>query len=111
MKNVMAKAWEIARVAKIRFGGNVKEYFAESLKEAWRQVKTESKKITKKAEIVFLATIEKFTNLIAKVENAVKKYIISDTVTGDYEEFENMEKAVKTFEGYKEAPLRETMWF
>ena len=30
MTNVMSRAWEIAKEAVIKFGGKVKEYFAES---------------------------------------------------------------------------------
>lgn len=39
MKNVMTKAWEIAREGQMKFGGKVKEYFAEALKMAWAIVK------------------------------------------------------------------------
>ncbi|WP_203363104.1 hypothetical protein [Bacillus sp. REN10] len=37
--NVMTRAWEIAKAAVVKFGGKVKEYFAESLKLAWKEVK------------------------------------------------------------------------
>ncbi|MCM3699173.1 hypothetical protein [Paenibacillus macerans] len=40
MKNVMARAWEIARAAVTKFGGKVKEYFAQALAQAWKEVKT-----------------------------------------------------------------------
>lgn len=39
MKNVMTRAWEIAKEAVVKFGGKVKEYFATSLKMAWVEVK------------------------------------------------------------------------
>lgn len=39
MRNVMKKAWEIAREGVRKFGGNVKEYFAEALRMAWALVK------------------------------------------------------------------------
>lgn len=39
MKNVMKRAWEIARNAVAKFGGKVKEYFTQSLKLAWAEVK------------------------------------------------------------------------
>lgn len=39
MKNVMTQAWVIAKEAVNKFGGKVKEYFAEALKMAWAQVK------------------------------------------------------------------------
>lgn len=35
MENVMKNAWEIAYEGVVRFGGRVKEYFAEALKIAW----------------------------------------------------------------------------
>jgi Streptococcus thermophilus bacteriophage Gp111 protein. len=33
--NVMKRAWEIAKEAAAKFGGNSKEYFAEALRMAW----------------------------------------------------------------------------
>lgn len=40
MKKIMVKAWEIARAGAVKFGGKVKEYFAEALKMAWAETKT-----------------------------------------------------------------------
>lgn len=40
MKQVMVRAWEIAREGQAKFGGKVSEYFAKSLKLAWAEVKT-----------------------------------------------------------------------
>lgn len=39
MKKVMVRAWEIARQAARTFGGKVREFFAESLKMAWKEMK------------------------------------------------------------------------
>ena len=39
MKNVMTRAWEIAREGAANFGGKVKEYFAEALRMAWAETK------------------------------------------------------------------------
>jgi hypothetical protein len=39
-KEIMSKAWEIAREGQKAFGGKVSEYFAESLKMAWSQAKS-----------------------------------------------------------------------
>lgn len=39
MKNVMVRAWEIAKAAVAKFGGKVKEYFAQALAMAWKEVK------------------------------------------------------------------------
>ncbi|USG65143.1 hypothetical protein NDK47_23970 [Brevibacillus ruminantium] len=40
MKNVMTRAWEIAKLAANKFGGKVKEFFAQSLRLAWYEVKS-----------------------------------------------------------------------
>ena len=42
MKNVMTIAWEIAKKGATKFGGKVKEYFAQALKMAWGIVKNEA---------------------------------------------------------------------
>lgn len=39
MKNVMSRAWEIARQGQRWFGGNVKQYFAEALRMAWAETR------------------------------------------------------------------------
>lgn len=38
-KEIMSKAWEIAREGQKEFGGKVTEYFAEALKMVWAQTK------------------------------------------------------------------------
>lgn len=38
-KEIMSKAWEIAREGQKGFGGKVSEYFAQALKMAWAQAK------------------------------------------------------------------------
>ncbi|MBJ6360894.1 hypothetical protein ACFOQM_06220 [Paenibacillus sp. GCM10012307] len=35
-KAVMVKAWKVARSAAAKFGGKVKQYFAEALRQAWK---------------------------------------------------------------------------
>lgn len=39
MKQVMVRAWEIAKEGQERFGGKVSEYFAIALKMAWEEAK------------------------------------------------------------------------
>ena len=39
LKNIMTRAWEIAKKAVVNFGGKVKEYLSEALKMAWAEVK------------------------------------------------------------------------
>lgn len=36
---IMSRAWEIAREAAAQFGGKAKEFFAESLRQAWAETK------------------------------------------------------------------------
>jgi hypothetical protein len=43
MKNVMKRAWEIAKEGQKKFGGKVKEYFAIALKMAWAETKQPKK--------------------------------------------------------------------
>lgn len=38
-KQVMIRAWEIARIGKAEHGGKVSEYLAESMKIAWKQIR------------------------------------------------------------------------
>lgn len=39
MKNVMTRAWEIARNSVVKFGGKVVEYLSGALKMAWAEIK------------------------------------------------------------------------
>ena len=39
MKNIMTRAWEIAKQGQKKFGGNFKEYFSSALKLAWEEIK------------------------------------------------------------------------
>lgn len=43
--NVMVRAWEIAREGQNKFGGKVKEYFAQALKMAWAEKKNQGKEV------------------------------------------------------------------
>lgn len=39
MKQVMVRAWEIAKTAVVRYGGKVREYLAAALRQAWAESK------------------------------------------------------------------------
>lgn len=41
MKNIMTRAWEIAKEGQVKFGGKVSEYLAEALKMAWAESREE----------------------------------------------------------------------
>lgn len=43
MKNVMTRAWKIAREGQKKFGGKVKEYFQQALVMAWAEAKAPKK--------------------------------------------------------------------
>src|SRR4051794_19424528 len=47
MKNVMTRAWEIAKEGVAKFGGKAKEYFAQALVIAWEEVKGAVKMVEK----------------------------------------------------------------
>ena len=40
LKNIMTRAWEIAREAVANFGGKVREYIAEAMKMAWAETRS-----------------------------------------------------------------------
>ena len=46
-KQIMVKAWEIARNGQKKFGGRVSEYIAEALRIAWAEAKAPKKVIIK----------------------------------------------------------------
>ena len=65
MKNVMTRAWEIAKEGVAKFGGKVKEYFAQALVMAWAEIKKGVKRVTRQEAV---ATIFK------EAEKAGKKF-------------------------------------
>jgi hypothetical protein len=73
MQNVMTLAWEIARKGQKKFGGKVREYIAEALRQAWRIVKNAMKKD--------MVTPEKFGFVELQRKNGVIFFIV-DHVDG-----------------------------
>lgn len=51
MKNVMTRAWEIAKAGVVKFGGKVKEYFSQALVMAWSEVEKGVKKVTRQEAV------------------------------------------------------------
>ncbi|MCO7127840.1 hypothetical protein NIE88_19005 [Sporolactobacillus shoreicorticis] len=51
MKNVMSRAWEIAKEGQKKFGGKASQYFAMALKMAWKKAK-EGNKVVSIAQII-----------------------------------------------------------
>lgn len=65
-KNVMKKAWEIAKEAVKKFGGKSVEYFSEALKIAWKEVKESA--APKYVEIKISEGSRKHKSYVAKVK-------------------------------------------
>lgn len=47
IKNIMTRAWEIAREAVSNFGGKIIEYISGALKQAWEEVKNATQEVTR----------------------------------------------------------------
>lgn len=75
MKNVMTRAWEIAREGVQKFGGRIKEYFAQALVMAWAEIKKGVEKVEKT-----FATLETQTGSrnnktwVAEIKGACEQY-------------------------------------
>jgi hypothetical protein len=70
MKNVMTRAWEIAREGQKRFGGNVKEYFAQALRLAWAEVKA-----PKKVEVELKGSTKRVKTWLAEIVGKHPQYV------------------------------------
>jgi len=85
MKQVMKRAWELAKEGVTKFGGKVREYFATSLSFAWKEIKTMSNfnaesvmAIGAKGHVVYVAipttnevTVLNAVNIVKKSEKEV----------------------------------------
>jgi hypothetical protein len=86
MKNVMKRAWEIARQGVKKFGGKVKEYFAEALRIAWKEFKKGVKKMGKTETIRAMykdakeLTKDFFKNYVTNMQN---KGVKVENITAD----------------------------
>lgn len=52
MKDIMTRAWNIAKEGAAKFGGKASEYFAEALKMAWAEVKKVVKEAFGEARVI-----------------------------------------------------------
>lgn len=66
MKNVMVKAWNIAKKGQRKFGGKVSEYFAEALKMAWA--------LTRKTRITTSAGSRNHKSWVAQITGKHPKF-------------------------------------
>lgn len=74
MKNVMVRAWEIAKEGVKKFGGKVKEYFAQALTMAWAEVKNTP---ADKARAMFIDIFSQGKNMevVREIENGYEVII------------------------------------
>lgn len=88
--NVMKKAWEIAKDGAAKFGGKVKEYFAQSLKMAWAIAKTQTGKI----EIELSGGSRKYKSWVAQIVGIDAKFGLKREFLNGY----NKDNAMLYFE-------------
>ena len=103
MKNVMTRAWEIAREAVKNFGGKVKEFFSQSLKMAWEEIKGEVKMVELKGSE---KQVKWATDIRAKMISCIASY---ENLTG----CERVAECVSIVKSIKERVLTEenSAWF
>ena len=88
-KQIMKRAWEIARTAVKRFGGKASEYIAEALRMAWAQYKACGTTVAaKKGDIkVVRAWVSHFfPNLSGLLESQLQKGDAAVTIYMDHAE-------------------------
>ncbi len=80
MTNVMTTAWEIAYEGVERFGGKVKEYFAEALKMAWELLKGGNEEVKEKSELKYTAVKKEMTK-VEQLEVTLKNKLVTDKLS------------------------------
>jgi len=99
MKNVMVRAWEIARKAVVKFGGKIKEYFAQALAMAWKENKKGVNKMVKlegsEKQVVWANEIrEAYMQYCGKVKELIERGNTKNKdFSGQYEAIENQTSA------------------
>ncbi|KYD04164.1 hypothetical protein B4102_3313 [Heyndrickxia sporothermodurans] len=76
MKNVMTRAWEIAKAGVKKFGGTAKMYFKEALIIAWKEVKNTATSADK-ARAMFMDIFSQGKNMevVREIENGYEVII------------------------------------
>lgn len=111
MKQVMVRAWEIAKAAVVKFGGKVREYFAASLSIAWKEIKAMeeiqlvgsekqikwAKDIREKLATAFEATKQYANEYFANEREIGVKNDWLDEVIEDEQEFSEQLAALKSY--------------
>lgn len=74
--NVMRKAWELAREGQKKFGGKVKEYFAEALRLAWAFIKKSMEKVQLKGTEKQIKWAENIREDVLEIYNIAKEHFL-----------------------------------
>lgn len=102
MKQVMKRAWELAKMGVKKFGGKVREYLAASLSIAWKEVKNMGEKLAElvgtEKQVKWATSIRKdFIKAQQKFNEAVINFLESEIheYTGDAEIVEKIQKDIE----------------
>lgn len=81
MKNIMTRAWEIAREAVEKFGGQAAEYISGSLKQAWAETKNDFQLQGSEKQVAWAEEIREA--YVAKVAEYLELKEKEEKVTGE----------------------------
>ncbi|ETK25823.1 hypothetical protein ERIC1_2c00110 [Paenibacillus larvae subsp. larvae DSM 25719] len=98
MKNVMKKAWEIAKEGVKKFGGKVTEYFAEALRMAWKIAKY----IAAHAELTIPADTRKCRTWVARITGTHPVYKLNREFINHDHDDEYGDKVFRLANGFYE---------
>ena len=82
--NAFALAWIIAKIAVKRFGGNVKEYIAASIKLAWKQIKNGIKSVYEMVKADYIKLMLNHVIAVSFYKKDGSKRLIYGTLNTDY---------------------------
>lgn len=108
MKNVMTKAWEIAKEGQKNFGGKVKEYFAEALRMAWAEYKQAN---APKTEIELPADSRRWKTWVAAIVGKHPKFKLNRKFLTPYEVDQYGDKTYRLENGLYELQNHKTRMF
>ena len=94
--NAFALAWIIAKIAVKRFGGNVKEYIASSIKLAWKQIKNGIKSVYEMVKADYIKLMLNHVIAVSFYKKDGSKRLIYGTLNTDYINQHHVSNSSKT---------------
>lgn len=116
MTNVMTAAWDIAYEGVEKFGGKVKEYFAEALKMAWELIKGGKEEVKTENKLTYTEVTEEMTK-VEQLEVSLNNNLVTDKLSepnkvSDPEYYEWYVKNKKqSFNEVKSVSVEKTIFF